>query len=94
MVFVIGLFVVLLGLNLYFRTKVLRVYRQLYQRRVQFDGSHIFSKAKMEAEIIPKYPESAALIRQFTSHIRYSIRIAIVLVLLISIASYLLYVYR
>lgn len=94
MVLIIGLFIVLLFLNLYFRSKVLKVYKELYHRKIQFDSRHILSRAAMEAEIVPRYPESADLIRTFASHIRYSIRIAIVLVLLISIVSVLLYTYR
>lgn len=94
MAFIVGLFVALLFLNLYFRAKVLRLYKQLYQRRIEFKSRHIFSPALLEAEVIPAYPESADLIRQFTSHIRYSIKIAVLLLLLISVVSYLLYTYR
>ena len=88
---VIGLFVALLFLNLYFRAKVLKLYRRLLNQRVEFKQRHIFNAAAMEAEIIPHYPQASDDIREFARHIRFSIKAAVVLLLLISVASYLLY---
>lgn len=94
MALVIGLFVALLFLNLYFRAKVLKLYRVLLSKQVEFKQRHIFSEAAMEAEIIPQYPHARDEIREFAQHIKYSIRIAVVLLLLISVVSYLLYTTR
>ena len=51
---VIGLFIAMLFLNVYFRVRVLKVYKILVQNEVQFGAKHIFNKEKMQADIIPK----------------------------------------
>ncbi|MFT6128694.1 MAG: hypothetical protein ACJATN_000407, partial [Neolewinella sp.] len=53
------LFVAMLAVNLYFRAKVLRAYRVLVQNEVDFTPGQIFSKLRVEDEIIPRYPNSA-----------------------------------
>jgi O-antigen/teichoic acid export membrane protein len=94
MALVIGLFVALLFLNLYFRAKVLKLYRVLLSKRVEFKQRHIFNQAAMEAEVIPLYPHASDEIREFARHIRFSIKIAVILLLLITVVSYLLYTSR
>ncbi len=87
---IIGIFIALFFLNVYFRVKVLKVYKILVQNRIQFDSSHILNKSKLEAEILPKYPAFRNEILTFTGHIRKSLSIAVVLVLLITIAGFIL----
>jgi len=87
---VIGLFVAMLFLNVYFRAKVLKVYKRLVNNEVQFDSSHIFNSAKMEKEVLSKYPSHREDILLFVSHITYSIKIASVLIVLITIAGMIL----
>ncbi len=48
---VIGLFVAMLFLNLYFRAKVLKVYGVLVRNRVQFGAAHVFNRKKLEEEL-------------------------------------------
>ena len=91
---VIGLFIAMLFLNLYFRVKVLKVYKILVQNKVEFGASHIFSKAKMEKEIFPRYPEQKENIETFVKHIYYSTRMATVLVVLITLFGMILMYYR
>ena len=91
---VIGLFVAMLFLNLYFRYKVLQTYRKLVRNRVEFDASHIFNREKMESEIIPRYPHMEEEIRTFTGHLRYSIKMATVLIALITAFGAILMYYR
>jgi len=91
---VIGLFVVLLFLNLYFRVKVLKVYRKLNAANVEFDSRHMLNPKKMEEEVLPLYPKHANDIRTFTSHIRYSIKMASVLIVLITLFGAILMYYR
>lgn len=93
-VVIIGLFVAMLFLNLYFRMKVLQVYKVLVQNNVEFGASHIFNKKKMEQEILPKYPKHRKDIETFVSHIQYSIRMASVLVALITLFGAVLMYYR
>ena len=91
---VIGLFVAMLFLNVYFRVRVLKVYKILVQNEVQFDARHLFNKTKMDADIIPKYPKQKENIELFVRHIRYSIRMATVLIFLITLFGAILMYYR
>ena len=91
---VIGLFVALLFLNIYFRFKVLRAYRYLVQNQIEFGATHIFNKEKMETEIISRYPQHRQQIQLFCSHLRYSIRMATWLVILITLFGGILMYFR
>ncbi|MCP3929890.1 MAG: hypothetical protein GY705_12415 [Bacteroidetes bacterium] len=91
---VIGLFLAMLFLNIYFRVKVLKTYRRLVENRVEFGAAHLFNRKKMEEEIYPKYPEMKKDIDIFVRHIRYSIRMATVLIALITLFGAILMYYR
>lgn len=91
---VIGLFIAMLFLNVYFRIKVLKVYKKLVQAEVEFEAKHVFNHKKLEQEIIPKYPEHAQDIWTFSNHLRYSIRMATVLIALITLFGAILMYYR
>lgn len=80
---VIGLFVAMLFLQFYFRMKVLKVYRVLVQNRVQFQAGDLFRKERL-AIVKEKYPDRAADIQQFADQLKYSIRMASVLIALIT----------
>ena len=91
---VIGLFIAMLFLNLYFRAKVLKTYRQLVKNRVEFGAAHVFNKQKMAEEVIPKYPHMQKQIETFASHMQYSIKMATVLITLITLFGGILMYYR
>ncbi len=91
---VIGLFVAMLFLNVYFRMKVLRTYRKLVDNRVEFGAAHLFDRQKMETEIFPKYPHMKDDILTFVNHMRYSIRMATVLIALITLFGAVLMYFR
>ena len=91
---VIGLFIAMLFLNIYFRVKVMKSYKILVQNRVEFGASHIFNEEKMATEIFPKYPDQVDNIKTFVNHIRYSIKMATVLTTLISAFGAILMYYR
>ena len=91
---IIGLFVAMLFLNIYFRVKVMKSYKKLVQNRVEFGATHLFNKKKMEEEIFPKYPHMKEEIQTFSSHMQYSIRMATVLVALITLFGGILMYYR
>jgi len=80
-----GLFAALLFVNVYFRVKVMKSYKKLVQNQVQFGAAHIFSKAKMEREILPQYPDNKEAILTFVRQIHYSIKVAAVLIGLITL---------
>lgn len=91
---VIGLFVAMLFLNVYFRVRVLKTYKILVQNEVEFGANHIFNRKKMEEEIFPRYPEFKTEIETFVNHMRYSIRMATVLIALITLFGAILMYYR
>lgn len=80
---IIGLFIAMVFLNVYFRVKVLKTYKKLVQNEVEFGAKHIFNREKMKAEIYPKHPHMKEDIEVFVRHMRYSIKMAMVLIVLI-----------
>jgi hypothetical protein len=91
---VCGLFVAMLFLNVYFRVKVFKAYKVLVQNKVEFNARHVFNRKLMEEEVIPNFPTQADDIRIFTRHMRYSIRMATVLSVLITLFGAILMYYR
>lgn len=91
---VIGLFIAMLFLNVYFRVKVMKSYKQLVRNRVEFGYKHIFNKDKMAAEILPKYPHMKQEILTFVNHLQYSIKMATVLTTLITMFGAILMYYK
>ena len=91
---IIGLFVAMLFVNLYFRAKVLKVYGVLVRNRVQFGAAHIFNRQKLEEEVLPKYPQFRNEIESFIRHMRYTIQMASVLIALITAFGAVLMYFR
>ncbi|MFM7155944.1 MAG: hypothetical protein ACKO4W_00225 [Bacteroidota bacterium] len=91
---VIGLFVAMLFVNLYFRAKVFKVYGILVRNKVEFGAAHIFNRKKLEEEILPRYPQFQNEIETFIKHMRNSIRMASVLLLLITLFGGILMYFR
>lgn len=91
---IIAAFAGLLFINLYFRAKVLRSYRYLVQNRVDFSTKHLFNRKKMEAEVLPRFPEHRQHIEQFANHIRYSVWMASLLICVIIFFGLVLKYYR
>ena len=91
---IIGLFVAMLFLNVYFRAKVLKVYGVLVRNRVQFEAVHIFNRKKLEEEVLPRYPQFRQEIETFIRHMRYSIKMASVLIALITAFGAVLMYFR
>jgi len=92
--FVISLFVALLFVNLYFRAKVLKSYRRLVRNRVQFDAKDVMNRQRVIDDIVPLYPEHEEDIMSFVDHIRFSVRIAMILIVLITIFGAILMYFR
>lgn len=91
---VIGLFVAMLFLNVYFRVKVLKAYKVLVQNQVEFGAVHLFNRGRLEAEVLPQYPHMRGEILTFVNHLRNSIRMATVLLALITLFGAILMYYR
>ena len=84
----------MLFLNVYFRVKVFKVYKRLVDNRVEFGAAHLFNDEKMQQEVLSVYPEHEADIRTFVNYMRYSIKMATVLIFLITMLGALLMYYR
>lgn len=93
-VIIIALFVAMLFVNVYFRVKVFKAYKVLVERRIEFDTKHLLSPKKMETEVVPKYPDSKEEIMTFANHVRYSINMASMLIVLITLFGALLMYFR
>ncbi len=91
---VLGLFAAMLFLNIYFRVKVLKAYKVLLNNKVEFEVKHFLSKQKMKEEIYPQYPHLRKEIETFVNHIRYSVRMATVLITLITLFGAILMYYK
>jgi hypothetical protein len=90
MFFIIGFFLSLLFLNIYFRVKVLKHYKYLVQNRLEFNAKDVLDKKKLESEIMVKYPEHSYHINAFASNIRNSVMIAAGILVLISLLGVVL----
>ena len=84
----------MLFLNVYFRVKVFKVYKRLIENEVEFGPAHLFNEEKMKQEVISVYPEHEADIRTFVNYIRYSMRMATVLIFLITCFGAILMYFR
>ncbi len=91
---VIAAFAAMVFLNVYFRVKVFKSYKNLVKNRVEFGAAHLFNKERMEREIIPKYPHMREEIETFVRHLRFSIRMATVLIALITLFGAILMYFR
>ena len=91
---VIGLFLAMLFVNLYFRMKVLKAYRILVENRVDFEAAHLFDRQKMEDEIISKHPAQRKNILTFVGFLQRSIQMASVLIALITLFGGILMYFR
>ena len=91
---VIGLFAAMLFVNIYFRVKVFKTYKKLVRNKVEFGASHFFNREKREKEVHPRYPAMVDDIEVFVSHIQYSVRMATVLIALITLFGAIVMYYQ
>ena len=91
---IIGLFVAMLFLNVYFRVRVLKHYKYLVQNRVEFKTTDIFNRKTLEQEVIVKYPQHESSILAFAENIKRSMNMAIVLIVLITLFGGVLMYFR
>ena len=88
------LFLSMLFLSFYFRIKVLNSYQILVRNKVAFEAMVVFHPEKLEKEVIPRYPDQAQAIRDFSKYIRLAIRMASVLIVLITLLGAVLMYFR
>jgi hypothetical protein len=78
---VIGFVVALIFFNVYFRAKILKIYKTLIANKIEFGLVHILNKRRLENEVLTKYPKFINEINTFVSSIRLSFIIAVTLLL-------------
>jgi len=93
-IIITALFLSMLFLSFYFRIKVLNNYQILVRCKVAFEAMDIFNPGKLEKEVIPKYPDQAQAIRDFSRYIRLAIKMASVLIVLITLLGAVLMYFR
>lgn len=91
---IIGLFVAMVAVNIYFRIKVMKAYNKLARNKVQFGIKDILNKEKVKNEVIPRYPHMEKEILDFSNHMRYSVKMGTVLIVLITAFGAVLMWYR
>jgi hypothetical protein len=91
---VIGAFLVLLFFNIFFRIKVLKVYKKLERNRVDFTVSQLLNKSRLEEEVLHLYPKHKDDILLYGHYIRTSFRIGLLCLVIIIIGGIILYIYR
>jgi hypothetical protein len=94
MTLIIGAFVALLFLNLYFRLKVFGIYKILVNNRIDIKPADLLQTKKLRDEVVPRYPAFEKEILAFSRHIRYSVNIAILLIVLITAFGAVLMYFR
>ncbi|MBK8546445.1 MAG: hypothetical protein IPL63_03385 [Saprospiraceae bacterium] len=92
--FIAGLFLALLFLNIFFRLKVIRVYKNMIKHRVEVNSVVIFEPESRMKDVFLKFPGSVADIKSFIYYIRLSVGIAVLIVLCITLLGLVLHFNR
>ena len=73
-----SIMIVFLILNLFFRIKLLKLYRKLQEGKVDFPPSYILDRQKLLDEVVPKYPDYEQEILGLNKHLRISLGVAFI----------------
>lgn len=92
--FLLGLFAALVFVNVFFRVRVLKYHKVLAQNRIEFGSAQLFNRERLEREVIARHPELRREIEGFANNLRYSIRMATFLVLVITLFGAVLMYFR
>lgn len=87
---IVAAFVGVLFLNIFFRVKVLKIYKYLVQHEVNFTTTHFFNEEKMNEEVLKRYPQHKQQILEFVSLIKRSMTMASILIAIIILFGFLL----
>ncbi|MEZ4912213.1 MAG: hypothetical protein R2774_15300 [Saprospiraceae bacterium] len=86
MAFVLALLIV----NVIFRVRVMKYYKEMVKHHIDFDPLAVFSKNRLQNEVYDKYPQHSVLIQTFVYNIKLSIAIALGLILLLALLAIIL----
>lgn len=88
----IVLAIVFLFLNLMFRVRLLKLFKEMQRRRIEMEWSWLFNQSRREQYLYPRYEEDRSLIERFSSQLRSSLKWgAIVFVSLTALAAVLIF---
>jgi hypothetical protein len=84
--------IVFLFLNLMFRLRLLKLFKEMQKHRIEMDWRLIFNRTKREAWTHPRYPEHIPLIERFSGQLRRSLQWGgIIFFSLLALASLLIF---
>ena len=83
-----SLFIALLVVNLFFRIKLLKLYKKLVEGEVDFPPSYILDRKKLESEIVPKYPKYEKEILAFSRFLKTSFSVGMAVFVLSLLIGY------
>jgi hypothetical protein len=87
--FVIGLLLILIFVNLYFRLRVLKYYKKLKNTELPLRSRHIFDRQKLEKEILSVHGPDRENIKGFVDQIRRMIIfVAILFVIIVGLSLF------
>ena len=93
LVLIAAAFISMLAVNVIFRARVLKAYKELRRAGVEFDATDMLTEAKVEA-LVARFPQQASALRRFTGGIRQSMALYTGLVFLITALGAVLMYYR
>lgn len=80
---IVVLFVILLGLNIYFKANILKAYKMLLNNNVDFSIGQLLNKNKLHQQVLPKYPAYKAQITTLASKLKFAVVFAITIILVL-----------
>lgn len=83
-----SLFIALLVVNLFFRIKLLKLYKKLISGEVDFPPSYILDRKRLKNEIVPKYPKYEKEILSFARYLRTSFSVGMIVFALSLVIGY------
>lgn len=81
-------------MNVYYRLKVIRTLKILRQKNIQFDADMVYNEKKLQSLLADSPADSKQSISDFAKYIRYSMVMAILLILLITLFGGVLMYFR
>lgn len=89
-----GLVGAMIFINIYFRLKVIRIYKILMQKGISVSAGQLVSKEKMEKELTVKFPEQKELLLDLRKQIIRSLALAATLWLIVLVIGLVVYLTR
>lgn len=86
----IALFVCMLIVNMYFRLKVMRAYRDMVRSGVEIRARDLLNSETLETKVIPANKKHEKEIRTFVKHLKNGFRMTSVLLGLVVLFGYIL----